>query len=42
MQPLVQKWTGITDKNGKIHTAKIGNYLYFYFMKVRHTLCIYQ
>ena len=43
MQPLVQKWTGITDKSGKIHTAKIGNYLYFYFlqiMKVRHTLCI--
>ena len=27
MQPLVQKWTGITDKSGKIHTAKIGNYL---------------
>ena len=32
MQPLVQKWTGITDKSGKIHTAKIGNYLYFYFL----------
>ena len=32
MQPLVQKWTGITDKRGKIHTAKIGNYLYFYFL----------
>ena len=43
MQPLVQKWTGIADKSGKIHTAKICNYLYFYFlkiMKVRHTLCI--
>ena len=32
MQPLVQKWTGIADKSGKIHTAKIGNYLYFYFL----------
>ena len=32
IQPLVQKWTGPTNKSGKFHMAEMGNII----MKVQH------